>query len=87
MRPGSWPRRSATSARWSSRWRTGSSRAGLPCWLGCHLYRCPERVRYKVLPHTSKSRFCPSCGELATDRWADGVLNDLLDVPCYHVVL
>jgi len=53
--------------------------------LGCHLYRCPcGEVR--VVPHSCKSRFCPRCGKLATDRWADGVLNELLDVPYHHVI-
>ena len=55
--------------------------------LGCHLYQCPSCGRYEVVPHSCKSRFCPTCGKHATDRWADGVLNDLLDVPYHHLVL
>jgi hypothetical protein len=55
--------------------------------LGCHLYQCPSCERYEVVPHTCKSRFCPSCGKHATDRWADRVLNDLIDVPYHHLVL
>jgi len=54
--------------------------------LGCHLYRCPQCQQVKVVPHSCKSRFCPSCGKLATDRWADGLLNELLDVPYHHLV-
>jgi hypothetical protein len=55
--------------------------------LGCHLYECPKCHRVEVVPHSCKSRFCPTCGKHATDRWADSVLNDLLDVPYHHVVL
>ncbi|HYO13744.1 MAG TPA: transposase zinc-binding domain-containing protein [Thermoanaerobaculia bacterium] len=55
--------------------------------LGCHLYRCPQCQRLEVVPHSCKSRFCPTCGKHATDRWAEGVLNDLLDVPYHHLVL
>ncbi len=55
--------------------------------LGCHLYRCPKCERIEVVPHSCKSRFCPTCGKHATDRWADKVLNDLLDVPYHHLVL
>ena len=55
--------------------------------LGCHLYQCPKCQKVEVVPHSCKSRFCPTCGKQATDRWADGVLNDLLDVPYHHVVL
>jgi hypothetical protein len=55
--------------------------------LGCHLYACPAGHGYEVIPHSCKSRFCPTCGKHATDRWADGVLNDLLDVPYHHLVL
>jgi hypothetical protein len=54
--------------------------------LGCHLYQCPECGRYAVVAHSCKSRFCPTCGKHATDRWADGVLNDLLEVPYHHLV-
>ena len=55
--------------------------------LGCHLYECPKCHRVEVVPHSCKSRFCPTCGKHATDRWADRVLNDLLDVPYHHLVL
>jgi hypothetical protein len=55
--------------------------------LGCHVYKCPRCQRVEVVPHSCKSRFCPSCGKLATDRWADGVLNELLNVPYHHVVM
>jgi len=55
--------------------------------LGCHLYACPKCQRLEVVPHSCKSRFCPSCGKHATDRWAANVLNDLLDVPYHHLVL
>jgi Putative transposase/Transposase zinc-binding domain len=53
--------------------------------LGCHLYRC-RCGETLVVPHSCKSRFCPRCGKLATDRWANGVLNELLDVPYHHLV-
>jgi hypothetical protein len=55
--------------------------------LGCHVYQCPNGHKIEVVPHSCKSRFCPSCGKLATDRWADGVLDDLLDVPYHHLVM
>lgn len=55
--------------------------------LGCHLYRCRGCRRLHVVPHSCKSRFCSRCGKLATDRWADGVLNALLDVPYHHLVM
>lgn len=55
--------------------------------LGCHVYQCPDGHEVKIVPHSCKSRFCPTCGKHATDRWADGVLNDLLDVPYHHLVL
>jgi hypothetical protein len=54
--------------------------------LGCHVYRC-TCGQIEVVPHSCKSRFCPRCGKHATDRWADGVLNELLDVPYHHLVL
>jgi hypothetical protein len=53
--------------------------------LGCHVYQCCGNV--KVVPHSCKSRFCPTCGKHATDVWADEVLNGLLDVPYHHLVM
>src|SRR3990172_774656 len=55
--------------------------------LGCHVYECPSCHKVEVVPPSCKSRSCPSCGKLATDRWADGVLNDLIDVPYHHLVM
>ncbi len=55
--------------------------------LGCHVYACPDGHEVRIVPHSCKSRFCPTCGKHATDRWADRVLNDLLDVPYHHLVL
>lgn len=55
--------------------------------LGCHVYVCPEGHETRIVPHSCKSRFCPTCGKHATDRWADGALSDLLEVPYHHVVL
>lgn len=55
--------------------------------LGCHVYQCPNCHKVEIVPHSCKSRFCPSCGKLATDRWADEVLNELIDVPYHHLVM
>jgi hypothetical protein len=54
--------------------------------LGFHLYECPGCGNQRVIPHSCKSRLCSSCGKVATDRWADQVLNDTLDVPYHHLV-
>jgi hypothetical protein len=56
--------------------------------LGFHVYRCPQGCGHTVfVPHSCKSRLCPTCGKHATDAWADQVLNDLLDVPYHHLIL
>ena len=55
--------------------------------LGCHVYACPSCDHVQLVPHSCKSRFCPTCGKHATDVWADGVLSQLLDVPYHHLVL
>ncbi len=38
---------------------------------GFHLYRCPQCGAEKKVPHTCKSRFCPSCGVGQTERWIE----------------
>lgn len=55
--------------------------------LGCHVYKCPSCDHTKLVPHSCKSRFCPTCGKHATDIWADALLDQLLDVPYHHLVL
>ena len=37
--------------------------------LGFHAYKCPKCGEVKLVPHSCKSRFCSSCGKIATDRW------------------
>jgi hypothetical protein len=34
--------------------------------LGGHIYQCPNCHKIEIVPHSCKSRFCPSCGKLAT---------------------
>ncbi|MFQ6113852.1 MAG: transposase zinc-binding domain-containing protein [bacterium] len=41
----------------------------------------------RLVPHSCKCRFCPTCGKHATDRWANGVLNNLLHVRYHHLIL
>lgn len=56
-------------------------------YLGYHEYGCPQGCSCKrIIPHTCKSRFCSSCGKVATDNWMDKALGDFLDVPYHHVV-
>jgi hypothetical protein len=39
--------------------------------LGYHLYQCPRCSDVRLIPHSCKSRFCSSCGKIATDKWAE----------------
>jgi len=55
--------------------------------LGCHIYKCDSCGHVELIPHSCKSRFCPTCGKHATDVWADQVLNGLLDVAYHHLVM
>ena len=54
--------------------------------LGFHVYACPACGEQRIVPHTCKSRLCSSCGKPATDRWAEGVLSQVLDVEYHHLV-
>lgn len=55
--------------------------------LGCHIYHCNNCGHVELVPHSCKSRFCPTCGKHAADVWCNKVLNGLLDVPYHHLVL
>lgn len=47
---------------------------------------CPECNHERLVPHTCKSRFCSSCGKVATERWVESTLSSLIDVPYQHLV-
>lgn len=54
--------------------------------LGFHAYKCPKCGEVKLVPHSCKSRFCSSCGKIATDRWIGERLSDILPVEYHHLV-
>ena len=54
--------------------------------LGFHVYRCKKCGRVKLVPHSCKSRFCSSCGKIATDKWIEERLSDILPVEYHHLV-
>jgi len=54
--------------------------------LGFHAYKCPKCKEVKLIPHSCKSRFCSSCGKIATDRWIGERLSDILPVEYHHLV-
>ena len=71
--------------RWSIIWNVARM---LLCrnGLGYHEYSCPKCNSKKRIPHTCKSRFCSSCGKVATDRWVETSLSQILDVEYKHLV-
>lgn len=54
---------------------------------GYHLYRCPAHPEVeRIVPHSCKSRFCSSCGKIATDNWMDKAVAGFVDIPYRHIV-
>jgi len=54
--------------------------------MGYHTYVCPNCGYTVRIPHSCKSRFCSSCGKVATDKWMQESLNRILNVPYFHIV-
>ena len=54
--------------------------------LGYHMYQCPNCSSVRLIPHSCKSRFCSSCGKIATDKWTEERLSDILPVGYHHLV-
>ena len=54
--------------------------------LGYHLYRCKKCGTKRSVPNTCKSRFCNSCGKIATDNWMKKAEKRLANVPHHHIV-
>jgi len=57
-----------------------------PAQSGYHRYECLQCGHSVIVPHTCKSRFCSSCGKVATDNWIDRACGQFLDVPYHHIV-
>lgn len=54
--------------------------------LGFAVYKCPHCSKIKIIPHSCKSRFCSSCGKIATDKWTEERLSDILPTGYHHLV-
>lgn len=55
--------------------------------LGFHRYQCHSCGDIVTVPHSCKSRFCSSCGKLATDRWMLSSISSFPNVSYQHLVL
>lgn len=54
--------------------------------LGYHMYQCCGCCEVRLIPHSCKSRFCSSCGKIATDKWTEERLSDVLAVGYHHLI-
>lgn len=54
-------------------------------FLGYHQFICPTCFKSRKVPHSCKSRFCPSCGKKATDIWIKNSLNTLPKTTWQHI--
>jgi len=53
--------------------------------LGYHSYVCQKCHKSLKVPHSCKSRFCPSCGKKATDDWIKNSFNNLPHTTWQHI--
>jgi hypothetical protein len=54
-------------------------------FLGYHHFACPTCSKSIKVPHSCKSRFCPSCGKKATDTWIKNSFNTLPRTTWQHI--
>src|SRR3989304_3285304 len=54
-------------------------------FLGYHHFVCPTCTKSIKVPHSCKSRFCPSCGKKATDIWIKNSFNTLPKTTWQHI--
>lgn len=54
-------------------------------FLGYHHFLCPTCSNSIKVPHSCKSRFCPSCGKKATDIWIKNSFNILPKTTWQHI--
>jgi hypothetical protein len=57
--------------------------------VGYKTYVCsnPDCIHTKIIPFSCKSRFCPTCGKAATDRWIQTQKNILPKTRWQHITL
>ena len=54
--------------------------------LGYSLYECKKCNEKHFVAHTCKSRFCNSCGKIATDNWIIKTQKRFVNVPHQHII-
>ena len=54
-------------------------------YLGYQLYKCCTCGSLKKVPHSCKSRFCPSCGKRQTDAWVSNSFDSLPNTSWQHI--
>ncbi len=54
--------------------------------LGYNEYICPDCGEIKKVNHSCKHRFCPQCGQIDTNKWAQKIAGNLLNIKHHHVI-
>ena len=54
--------------------------------LGYSLYKCKKCNEQHYCPNTCKSRFCNSCGKIATDKWIINAQRRFVNLPHNHII-
>jgi hypothetical protein len=56
--------------------------------LGYAKYACPDHPhQFRVVPHSCKTKFCSTCGVLATNNWMHKALSSLPNAGYYHLTI
>lgn len=55
--------------------------------LGYTLYACKDCGEAHFIYRSCGHRFCPTCGIINTNKWAEKTLSNLLDIKHHHVVV
>lgn len=55
--------------------------------LGYTLYACEDCGEAHFIYRSCGHRFCPTCGIINTNKWAEKTLSNLLDIKHHHVVV
>lgn len=54
--------------------------------LGAHADVCEDCGNVRVSYNSCRNRHCPKCQALPRERWVQARIDDLLDIPYFHVV-
>jgi hypothetical protein len=54
--------------------------------IGVNVYQCPECLEKRYVYRSCKNRFCPRCGYVDTQKWAQAMTGKIAECSHHHII-